>query len=157
MFRSSDKITLSLINAKDLDGNLIPFSLKFPIQDSEYVIPSNLVSVDVFEYQEGTVNIGHTAFKLFVGGKTSIKDLVLEYGIDEVKVKKGLDILGVDSSVCYQDIEGKKFVFDNISEQDVVVSDYEELRAVIDVVSKDYKSFQKTLGKIKKLSKTVTK
>lgn len=157
MFRSFDKITLSLVNAKDVFGNILLFNLVLPIDDSEYFIPYNLASVDVFEYQEGTINVGYTAFKLLVGKKASIKDLVAEYGVKQIRVKSGLDILSAESDVCYQEIDGEKFIFENVSEQDIVLSTPSELSDVVVNLSNDYSSFQQKLGKIKQLSDYVLK
>ena len=46
MFKSNDKLTLSLINATDIEGKYIPFSLKLPLEDKQYELPKNITSID---------------------------------------------------------------------------------------------------------------
>ena len=58
MFNINDKLTLSLINAKDICGNGIPFQLKLPLCGEEFALPENLSSIDVFEYHEGLMTGG---------------------------------------------------------------------------------------------------
>ena len=42
MFGYSDKISLSVINALDKDGNIIDFQLSFPILE-DFEIPANIL------------------------------------------------------------------------------------------------------------------
>ena len=50
MFKNNDRLTLSLINARDINGNILPLSLTLPLKDNEFHIPEEVVAIDIFEY-----------------------------------------------------------------------------------------------------------
>lgn len=154
MFGYNDKVTLTLMNASDTDGNLLPLSLKLPVsQDSEYVIPDNLASVDVFEYQEGMVNNGIVVFSIFVGEKSTIEDLAEMNDDKRIQLRSRIEIPAINSDVCYQVVGDRRKVFAVVEENDVVVSDHQELRDVIGRLSDDYTSFCHAVQKIKYFGK----
>ena len=35
MFNSNDKLTITLINARDINGNILPFQLKLPLKRNQ--------------------------------------------------------------------------------------------------------------------------
>lgn len=155
MFKTNDKITLTIVNARDINDKVLPFSLKIPLEDMEYSIPEETVSVDVFEYQEGSVNQGFIAFHIYVGKISTINELIAESNGMEIKIKSDLDISAIESDVCYQNVEGQKYVFATLDEQDVVVQDHEQLRNIIGKLSDEYDSLFSLISKVKLLSKSV--
>lgn len=153
MFGSYDKITLSLVNAADIDGKLLPFSLTLPV-DEEVTIPSELASVDVFEYQEGFISGGEIAFSIYVGEKSTIDEIVdMKDGI-RMKLRDEIEIPSVDTPVCYQIVDKSKKIYATLEENDVVVKDHDELREAIAELSSNYRAFTAATQKIKQFRNT---
>lgn len=149
MFGFSDKVTLTLINGTNNDGCSIPFTLKLPVEDESFEIPEDLASVDVFEYQEGTVNNGVIVFSIFVGEKSTIDKLIdIKDGI-KLELRREIEIPGVDSPICYQVVDGKRKIFANVDDSDLVVSNHDELRTAILKLSNNYSEFCSSVQKVK--------
>ena len=155
MFGNNDKITLTLINAKNIDGEILPLQLSLPLTDDNYTIPDDLVSIDVFEYHEGLVNGGNTVFSIYIGEVTTINNLIKSNTMLDVKIAKNIVITSIDSPICIQDRLDIKVVFTNIKENDVVVNNKEELIFVIQNLSNNISVIKKSLTNIKKLSKKI--
>ena len=153
MFGNNDKITLTLINAKNIDGEILPLQLSLPLTDDNYTIPDDLVSIDVFEYHEGLVNGGKIAFSIYIGEVTSINNLIKSNTMSDVRISKNIVITSIDSPICIQDRLDKKIVFENIKENDVVVNNKEELIFVIQNLSNNISIIKKSLTKIKTMSR----
>ena len=147
MFRSNDKLSLILMNARDIDGKLLPFQLKFPLND-KYILPKELVSLDLFEYQE-EFNSGKIAFSIYIGEVTTINRLVNEFDKKNIIISKNIEINSIDSPICIKN----KIVFANVNEQDIVVGTQEELATVIDQISDNFNVINKSVTNIKMLSK----
>ena len=153
MFGNNDKITLTLINAKNIAGEILPFQLSLPLTDDNYTIPDDLVSIDVFEYHEGLVNGGNTVFSIYIGEVTSINNLIKSNTMSDVRISKNIVITSIDSPICIKDRLDKKIVFANINENDIVVNNKEELIFVINNLSNNLSIIKKTVSKVKTLSK----
>jgi len=153
MFRENDKINLSLLNAKDIKGNIIPFSLPLPLDNKEYDIPNELVSVDVCEYHEGTVIGGASVFSIYIGQKSTIERLFAKGSNNKIKIKNKLEIPTVDTPICYQENDGVKTVFAVLKSQDIVVSDQNQLLQILEVISNEYATICGAVDRIKGLSK----
>ena len=153
MFGYYDRITLSLVNGADVNGKSVPFSLKLPITDENFEIPSDLASVDVFEYQEGFNSGGTTVFSIYVGERTTIEQLVDKKSEKHLKLRDEIEIPAVDSPICYQIVGDNRLVYANVDDEDVVVQSHDELRAVIGKLSTDYGSFCEAAEKIKTFGK----
>ena len=153
MFGNNDKITLTLINAKNIDGEILPLQLSLPLTDDNYTIPNDLVSIDVFEYHEGLVNGGKIAFSIYIGEVTSINNLIKSNTMSDVRISKNIVITSIDSPICIKDRLDKKIVFANINENDVVVNNKEELIFVIQNLSNNISIIKKSLTKIKTMSR----
>lgn len=152
MFRVSDKIGLSIINARDIDGNILPFSLKLPLNES-FSIPDELVSVDVFENHEGLITGGNVAFKICIGRATTLKELVSEH--KKIKTKKNLYISSIDDSICIQDGLEEQVIFATLFWQDIVVENKEQLVKVIEMLSDSFKVVDDSVTKIRTLYKRI--
>ena len=153
MFGNNDKITLTLINAKNIDGEILPFQLSLPLTKDNYVIPEDLVSIDVFEYHEGLVNGGNTVFSIYIGEVTTINNLIKSNTMLDVKIAKNIVITSIDSPICIKDKLDKKIVLANINENDIVVNNKEELIFVINNLSNNISIINNSVLKIKTLSK----
>lgn len=152
MFGNNDKITLTLINAKNIAGEILPFQLSLPLTDDNYTIPDDLVSIDVFEYHEGLVNGGKTAFSIYIGEVTTINNLINSNTMLDVKIAKNIIIKSIDNSICIQDRLDKKVILANINENDIVVNNKEELISVIQNLSNNLSIIRNSVLKIKTLS-----
>lgn len=152
MFGSYDRMTLSLVNASDIDGNLLPFSLKLPI-DGEVTFPENLAGIDVFEYQEGFIAGGEIVFSIYVGQKSTIDEIVdMNDGI-RMQLREEIEIPSVDTPVCYQVVDNRKKIFAVLEDNDVVVKDKDELKETIALLSNNYRDFSRAADKIKQFCK----
>ena len=152
MFGQNDKVTLTLLNARDIDGNILPFQLKLPI-NCKYILPEGIASLDVFEYHEGLVNGGNIVFSIHIGEITSINNLINENAIYDVKISKNIVIPSIDSPICIQNMVGKKVVFATLNEQDIVIENKEKLIEVIDHLSDNFNEIKRTVNKVRILSK----
>ena len=152
MFGQNDKLTLTFINARDIDGNMLPFQVKLPLSN-EYTLPDNIASLDVFECHEGLVNGGSIVFSIYIGQITSINNLVNTNAISNVKIAKNIEISSVDSPVCIQTVQGKQIIFATLNKQDIVVENKEKLIEVIEQLSDNFKSINNSVEKIHRLSK----
>lgn len=149
MFGFSDRVTLTLINGADNDGCPVPFTLKLPIEDESFEIPEDLASIDVFEYQEGASNGGIIVFSIFVGEKATIDELIdVKDGL-KLDLRREIEIPGVDSPICYQIIDGKRKIFANVEDNDLVVGNHDELRTAILKLSNSYNEFCSSVQKVK--------
>lgn len=153
MFKNNDRLTLSLINAKDINGNILPLSLTLPLKDNEFHIPEEVVAIDIFEYQEGTTTNGRVVFSLYVGETTSIKMIMHEIRNKKVKIAKGIKIPSADSTVCYQNVSGEKNIFAVLQPQDIIVKNTSQLPGIISNLSNEYAILCKSITNIKTLSK----
>lgn len=151
MFGLYDHITLSLVNAVDINGKILDFSLTLPV-DEEISLPRELTAVDLFEYQEGFMSGGKIVFSIYVGKKSTIDNMVdMNDGIG-MKLRDEIEIPSVETPICYQVINGKKFIYAVLDDNDVVVESHDELKEVISSLSSDYKSFSESVQKIKKFN-----
>ncbi|MBE6152590.1 MAG: hypothetical protein E7165_04695 [Firmicutes bacterium] len=157
MFNINDKLTLSLINARDVYGNDIPFQLKLPLSDEELVLPDNLSSIDVFEYHEGVITGGRVIFSIYIGEMTTINKLIDELDRNKVKIIKDIKISSIDSPVCIQNFGDKKIVFASIKEQDIVIEDLKQLRNVIERLSDHFSVVNNAVSKIKTFGNSMNK
>lgn len=155
MLRSNDKMTLTLVNARDINEHILPFNLRMPVVDGSYDIPDTLAAIDVFEYQEGVVNQGYVLFHIYVGEKATFSELFELKGDKKIKIKGTLEIPGIDSKVCYQDVNGDNFVFATVDDCDVVVKDHKQLKEVIGNLSEGYNAVCTSVDNIKSFSKTM--
>lgn len=153
MFGMYDKVVLSLINASDMDGKLLPFSRPLPV-DGEIEIPEELSSIDVFEYQEGFISGGEIVFTIYVGEKSTIDEMVDANDGLKMHLRDEIEIPSVDTPVCYRIVDGKKKIYATLEENDVVVKDHAELKTTIKNLSEYYNEFNRSLQKIKTFSKS---
>ena len=149
MFGFSDKVTLTLINGANNDGVSIPFTLKLPVEDVGFEIPEDLASVDVFEYQEGTVNNGVIVFSIFVGEKSTIDEMINSKDGGKLELRREIEIPGVNFPICYQVVDGKRKIFANVEDNDLVVSNHDALRTAILKLSNNYNEFCSSVQKVK--------
>lgn len=156
MFGYSDKVTLTLINGADNDGCPVPFVVKLPV-DSEFTIPDDLASFDVFEYQEGSSTNGVIVFSIFVGEKATIDELIDKKDGLKLALRREIEIPGVESPICYQVVDGHRKIFANVEDGDLVVKDHDELRTAIHQLSNDYDSFCKAVQKVKRFGENYNK
>ena len=154
MFGQNDKLTLTFINARDINGNLLPFEVKLPLSN-EYTLPDNIASLDVFEYHEGLVNGGSIVFSIYIGQITSINNLVNRNAMSNVKINKNIEISSIDSPVCIQTVQGKQIIFATLKEQDIVVENKEKMIEVIEQLSDNFNVINNSINKIRILSKKI--
>lgn len=152
MFNNNDKLTLSLVNAKDIHGKIIPFSLNLPLNCEEYNLPERIASIDVFESHQGLINGGVIAFSIYVGETTTIKNLIPDIQTKKVQIIKNLDISSLENNICFQIISGKKIVFAKLNEQDIIVQNQEQLKMIIGELSNEYAILCDSVTKIRALS-----
>lgn len=153
MFGINDKLSLTLINAKDVNGNILPFQLQLPLNNNKYNLPKELASIDVFEYHEGLVNSGHVVVSLYVGKVTTINKIIDEIAKGNVRIATNLEIASINTPLCIKNNLGKQVVFDVINDHDIVVESQEQLMETIEQLSNNLNIINNSVSKIKKLYK----
>lgn len=154
MFGQNDKLTLTLTNSRDIDGNILPFNLKLPLSN-QYTLPEGIASLDVFEYHEGLVNGGNIIFSIYIGEITTINNLINTNEISDIKIAKNIEISSVDSPICTQTVSEKQIIFAIVNEQDIVVANKEKLIEVIEQLSDNFNVINNSINKIRILSKKI--
>lgn len=152
MFGKYDKVNLALINAKDVNGKILPFSSKLPL-DGDCSLPDGLISIDVAEYHEGSVNGGRIVFSVYVGEISTIYDTFANDVNKNVKIRENVKPDSIETPVLIQNISGHQVVSAVIDEQDVVVADHEQMVAVIEQLSDHFNRINDSVVKIRTLSK----
>ena len=155
MLGLNDKMNFVITNMKDINGKIYPGYIKLPVMDIN--LTSNIVSVSIFEYQEGYVIGGIEVYRLIVGEVETINDLTkeiserkinYEYIIDE-SIKKKLD-----DRLCYiTDENGKKIFYTMVNDNDIVVSNNQELKNRILEVSNEINCINNSIQNIRKMIK----
>lgn len=153
MFGLNDKLTLTIGNARDIDGNIIPFSLKLPLIENEIYIPENLVSVDVFEYQESFLTGGRCVFRIYVGEVSTMLKIIANKNNKRIKITRDFMIRNVDSHICLQEDEEQIKIFALLESQDIVVNNHEKLVRVITELSNEHSILRNSLTNIRTLHK----
>lgn len=153
MFGLNDKLTLTIGNARDIDGNIIPFSLKLPLIENEIYIPENLVSVDVFEYQESFLTGGRCVFRIYVCEVSTMLKIIANKNNKRIKITRDFMIRNVDSHICLQEDEEQIKIFALLESQDIVVNNHEKLVRVITELSNEHSILRNSLTNIRTLHK----
>lgn len=152
MFKDNDKISLNLVNAKDIEGNILPIVIKLPIEE-KYNLPYELASFDVFEYHEGLNNYGNIVFSIYIGESAKVKDVISDMNNQGVNISPTLYIPSMNSNVCYKEIDNKKEIFAVLNDQDIVVENQKQLISVINKLSDNFSCINNCVYAIKTLSK----
>ena len=148
MFGQNDKVTLTLINLRDIMGNVLPYSFKLPLEGD---LPENVVAMDVFLYQEGINNGAKKAFSIYVGEKMTLKELVFKTKSFEVVVTENNE-LQPGSLLLVQNIMDRKVASAIINENDIVVENREQLIMAVEEISDKFNDINKSLSMIRNLS-----
>ena len=148
MFGQNDKVTLTLINLRDIMGNVLPYFFKLPLEGD---LPKNVVAMDVFEYQEGINNGAKKVFSIYVGEKMTLKQLVLKADSFEAVVPENIE-LQPDSLLLVQNIMDRKVASAIINKNDIVVENREQLIMVVEEISDKFNDINKALSMVRNLS-----
>ena len=149
MLGCNDKITLCAINFTNKNGEIINYHLKFPI-DAYFEIPEDIIQVSIFETHQGICNYGFTAFNIYVGDITTIKET-----IDHYNSGKGYKIIpdkikSIDTKLCYYNDEHDNWIiFAKVNNNDVVVKDANELKSILINISNSFENLQNSINNIK--------
>lgn len=150
MLRFGDKLNLSLVNARDIEGNVFSFSTSFLEDVSKIEFPKNLAAIDVCEYQEGLLTGGAVIFSIYIGERGSIEDLMLE--INNIVFGNNVEVPSIKSPICFQNIAGKRVVFAKLNQQDIVVKNIEQLKEVLDKLSTEFSLLCKSVKRLQTLA-----
>lgn len=146
MFAINDKLVLSLVNIKNFDNEYINCSYTLPAEISENIL-NNIASIDVFEYHEGSINNGFVAFRIYVGEKGTLSELITT----NKKIKINTTISSLDKPILYQIVDNNIIIRNELEENDIVVYNKDELKNVIDILSIEFQKLKKTITRIRTL------
>ena len=153
MFNTYDNLTLTLLNARDINGNILPFHLKLPLNNQDITIPKDLVSIEVHEYYEGQTIYSNSPYKICIGNTTTLSELIPNIKTSPIKINNYLKIKSLeDTIICYQEINNTKIIYTIINNQDIVVNNQEELIKIIKILSNEFNNLKKSISNIKTLS-----
>lgn len=150
MFKNNDKLTLTVINAKNIDGNILPLHIKLPTDINQIKLPDSLVSIDIFEYQEEDYIKGTNLFSIYIGDISTTEELLEE--IENKKVKFKIIPKNTKQPVCFQTTSEIKIIYAILNHQDIVVKNLTELKILLQTISNELSNIQKHVTNIKKLS-----
>jgi len=166
MFNIGERIQLIAYDAINKKGEITNYRVKFPIDKDSLQIPEDIIELSVIEYhEEECVNAGSTftAFKIYVGKTINIRRIVdekitnyrfldaLEKELHAAKYKDMHDIY-----CYYEDKDGVKNIFGWAKDNDIVVSNTEELKEVLLDISDNFKQIRDSIDAVRdhKVSKT---
>lgn len=154
MFKD-ERVMLKAVNAVNKKGKLLDFSLEFPIKDKDFIVPDDIVLLDLFEYyetSEGKCN--KKVFKICVG-KVNTWEYFSINEPDKINTTyEVINSLEKDNKVCYFDkSDGKHFIFAKVNSKDIVVNNTEELREILIYISHNFKNTQESISYIENISK----
>ena len=159
MLRQNDKITLTIVNAINKNGEFAEFSGPNYVSSKEkWRFESDTIQVSVVEYQEGPVINMTKSFNIYVGKYKTFEDLfdpIVPELTGNVLLMPGLikDIEQVSDLVAYYEDElGRKVVFAKVRPGDIVVDNIPELIFVIEYIMKQFRIAKQAIGRIQKLS-----
>ena len=153
MFNTNDKLTLTLLNARDINGNILPFHLKLPLNNQNITIPKDLVSIEIHEYYEGQVIYSNSPYKICIGNTTTLSKLIPNIETSPIKINNYLKIKSLeDTIICYQEINKTKRIYATINNQDIIVKNQKELIEIIKILSNEFNNLKKNISNIKKLT-----
>ena len=151
MFANNDNIILSVSNARNIKGYSLPFYEPLPIKNEiNKDLFSEIVAIDVTEYQEGYFTGGFIPFSIYVGKVKPIKEILVLY--EDVKINDNLNISSINDLAVYQEVEGKVIIFDIVKSNDKVVADSFELMGLLNIISEEFLKIKSSTQRIKTLS-----
>ena len=148
MFRCGDKLTLSCVNVVNRDGKIVDYNLSFPLEDSDFDIPNDVVEVSIFEAHD---DVGYISFKILVGEITDIEKICEDkYNAYMFDKRAFNEIKSIDDRLCYYyDPDGFYYVFAKVNEGDIVVSNIEELKMELIYISNHFKNIKDSIATIR--------
>lgn len=152
---NDERVMLKAVNAVNKKGKLLDFNLEFPIKDENFIIPEDIVLLDLFEYHE--TNEGKYCKKLFkiCVGKINTWEYFCINEPDKINVTdEVINSLGKgNNKVCYFDkSDGKHFIFTKVNPEDVVVNNTKELKEILIYISNNSKNTNESISNIKNIS-----
>ena len=154
MFNENDKTTLIGYNAKDKNGELLNYIIKFPIQNEDFDIPEEINQISIIEGYTDTISEGFkTAFQIFIGKKAKLKDLLLSDSKVDSTNSVFENIRNTEELVCYYKSGDITHAYALVKTGDIVVEDINQFRTVLLSISDNYKSIKKSINNIKKLAR----
>ena len=155
MFGCYDEVNLVLLNAVNKDMEVVDFILKFPIEEKDFVIPSDIVYMDVMEAHVISGQYSFGSFRIHVGKTATFEGLLRDKFCINKQVFDELD--SCDDEICYYDEDDKHIVFAKVNEVDIVVKDIDELRMVLLSISDSFKNIKDSTAQIKGLARAKKK
>lgn len=155
MFKYNDKMVLSLINVKDIAGNIIPFNLTLPSNDEiDYNLLKDAVSIEVHEYLETEENsLPSKVFTIYVGFYGTLATLYDPNNKLKKQIKGALDIESITSPVCYTVKGDTQIVFASLQPGDVLVNNLNELEIIIKSLNASVQNITSEIDNVKNLSR----
>ena len=152
MLGQEDKIKITGVQAIDRNGKLLDFNLKFPFEE-DVEIPEDIVSITIFEYQEGIQSFGKGVFKICIGPTTSAMEICKNNDTNINFICGSFEkIKSVDDKLCYFiDENGKKIIFARVDSTDVVVNNIEEFKNVLFEISDNVRNINNSISRIRRL------
>ena len=148
MFANNDKIVLSLVNIKNFNNAYLDCSYTLPAEIPDEIL-DNIGSIDVFEYHEGTINNGFIAFSIYVGEKSTLKELIT---YNKKIVINNNKIEDLNKPIIYRIIDDKIIIINKLRENDIVVHNKEELQKVINILSIELQKLKTSINRIRSLN-----
>ncbi len=90
-------------------------------------ILNNIASIDVFEYQEGTINNDFIVFSIYVGEKSTLNELITSNKKILIRIK-----------------DNKIIVMNELGDNDIVVHNKDELQKIIKIISIEHQFYKKS-------------
>ena len=156
MFKNNDKLTISLINAKDIEDNILPFNLTLPFSEEiDFNVLKDVVSIDAFENQQIDVNMEYPArkvFSIYIGNCSNISNLYDPFNDLAKYIKAGVNISSITSPVCYVRKDDTQIIFASLEPGDILVNNLEELQIIIEKLNNSVKKITTEIANVKTLS-----
>ena len=156
MFGYNDKITLTATNAINKEGKIIPYSLSFPIGESDFVVPNDIRQISIMEYHEGYETYITESFKIYIGRIISLENLCSASQTNKVQFVNNLlsKANSLGEQVCCYENDGKNMIaYAIVRKSDFVVENTEQLKECLLYISENFKNIKESISNIQKPDK----
>ncbi len=151
MFGINDKMTITVINFIDDDYKKLAINYPLPLENEIIDIPDNVIKAGVFEYHEGRLIDGSVVFNIYVGNKSTFRDLLNKFSDDKINTLFNMDICSIDQQICYIIKNEKPVVIAPLANNDIVVNNVEEFKAIIMSISNEVAVIKNGIARIRSL------
>ena len=155
MLGVNDKVTLCAVDFIDKEGEIVHFSLDFPIKEN-FSLQGDIIGLSIYEMHQGKHTYGNVVFHIYVGDVVPFKKIAEGMSNKRNRVNINCHIDSLDDNVCYFEDDGKTVIFAKVNDNDIVVNNLSELENVLMQISNNFENIENSIDNIKNINKALS-